>query len=193
MHTKRGMCFDCDKPSPAYMVRHEVWAQAFPDYKETKLQIRKMIGAPIPEADQWKMCLLLCFSCLEHRLGRYLQPKDFDLRLSINAGIRLGMTFAIRREGPSRPMKINALVDGYRTGQMSEGELYGWLVEYLLIQPSEVGSVLTALDVGVREGLLVFLQHLKDGVRLYHHEVVLQPSQELIDRIKAYGATAAKL
>lgn len=68
-------CADCRGPNSDYMVRSEVWVQAWQDSHS-------------PEESTTATGLLLCLSCLERRAGRELLPEDFDLTLPINRGLR---------------------------------------------------------------------------------------------------------
>ena len=89
-------CFDCGGPSHEYMVDADVWLQAWPDYpefrREMALKYKKL--PEDPQRTNRLHHLLLCFPCLEKRLGRELVPADFDLALPANAGIAKGMTMA---------------------------------------------------------------------------------------------------
>lgn len=88
---KPWRCFDCGSPVGEYIVRDAVWVEAWPDYPEFKREMmRKYKGTP----DDRLRHLLLCLGCLEKRLERLLVPEDFDLDLSVNAGIRLGLRMA---------------------------------------------------------------------------------------------------
>lgn len=71
------------------MVQNDVWFMAWPDYAEQKREVVRIHGRGTPLSH-----LVLCFGCLEKRLGRLLVPSDFDLRVSINRGIALGLRMA---------------------------------------------------------------------------------------------------
>lgn len=83
-------CEDCAILPEHYMVRNEVWALAWPDYEEERMRRRR----------QWRhdgtgsFFCLLCFACLEKRLGRKLTANDFNLELPINKPIAFGMRLA---------------------------------------------------------------------------------------------------
>jgi hypothetical protein len=79
-------CNDCGKLNDSYMVRNDVWRAAWPDYSHRKAEALRLY--PKPDV---RRHLLLCFRCLEKRLGRTLFPQDFDLTLPINSGICLGL------------------------------------------------------------------------------------------------------
>jgi hypothetical protein len=87
-------CRDCNAPSQSYMVRDEIWLAAWPTYNAER---RALIRAHKTTNDPChQTMLLLCFSCLDKRLGRPLRPDDFKLSLSVNAGIVLGMRMSAR-------------------------------------------------------------------------------------------------
>jgi len=73
-------CFDCNEENPHYMTSHEVWRQAFPNYREIKRQAMQ------DHPDSALKFILLCLSCLEKRLGRRLTREDFA-NVPINAGV----------------------------------------------------------------------------------------------------------
>lgn len=81
-------CFDCDAFVDNYTVAPEVWLEAWPTYKEDKREAMRLHrNTPL-------MWLLLCFDCLEKRLGRPLKIEDFDLTIGSNQGIALGVRMA---------------------------------------------------------------------------------------------------
>jgi hypothetical protein len=92
-------CYDCDKASPQYMVKDEVWSSAWPRYREMKAALSKKYPRTLPSEERVKGLLTLCLYCLEQRLGRPLKADDFDLELPINHTIALGMRIE-RRQWP---------------------------------------------------------------------------------------------
>lgn len=76
------ICHDCESDADNYMVKDLVWRRAFPDYKKVRFQLK--VEGKDPR-------ILLCFDCLEKRLGRLLTAEDFDLSVPVNAGIALGI------------------------------------------------------------------------------------------------------
>lgn len=93
-------CFDCPTLYPAYMVRDNVWLQAWPEYPKLRGAGRWRCGMGMTPRRRF---LGLCFTCLERRLGRPLAPVDFNLDLVINAGVKLGL----------RMRSSQAAVEGY--------------------------------------------------------------------------------
>jgi len=86
-----GECYDCRNQAVWYMVRNEVWGEAWPDYLKLRTQLRlQNQGKPVH--------LLLCFKCLSKRLGRELTIDDFDLNIVSNHGILLGFELGIQYE-----------------------------------------------------------------------------------------------
>jgi len=111
-------CFDCGQIADGYMVHRYVWNVAWPDYiertRERTQKFRKWKAEFEVENEQpplklhikqwreknWKH-LVLCFGCLETRLGRNLTIDDFT-EVNSNRGIRLGLVIAQRQhESPS--------------------------------------------------------------------------------------------
>lgn len=102
---KRWCCVDCGGYGGDYMVRHEVWLAAWPDYEEVRAKLAPELRARVERLDQnavrrapdgetpkshGRGYLLLCCDCLEKRLGRELTIADFDLRIPVNTGIAFG-------------------------------------------------------------------------------------------------------
>lgn len=85
---KQFNCWDCKLVHDSFMVKNEIWRQAFPDYVEQKRKLKEKHGLERP----FLVTIHLCFRCLEKRLRRKLVPEDFNLLLPINHGIALGMT-----------------------------------------------------------------------------------------------------
>lgn len=85
------ICRDCKDYSTPYMVRDEVWNEAWPEYRELRQVLREKHRNTWSEG---KSHVYLCLPCLEKRLGRTLMPADFDLELPINAAIRQGLWMA---------------------------------------------------------------------------------------------------
>jgi hypothetical protein len=81
-------CHDCKNHFSDYTVREEVWAQAWPEYKQMKAELSKKYKGT---NEFFRAHLFLCFACLERRLGRVLTPADFDLSIPTNQGIALGL------------------------------------------------------------------------------------------------------
>ena len=70
-------CMDCGKPTiDEYMLKHEVW--------------RSVVHTPG----------ILCFYCIQKRLGRSLVIEDFMPNLPINRGIFLGYLIGITPINP---------------------------------------------------------------------------------------------
>lgn len=66
-------CHDCGGANPQdYAVKREVWNEAWPDYRKQVSLALNEYGRDHPGRHQ-----LLCFSCIEKRLGRALVPGDF--------------------------------------------------------------------------------------------------------------------
>lgn len=78
-----GDCHDCGGYAQ-YMVRGEIWGQAFPDYAQVRVQL-------IERLDRRFKGLDLCFSCLAIRLGRVLTIEDFDLTIPVNSAVVFGI------------------------------------------------------------------------------------------------------
>jgi hypothetical protein len=91
------------------MVHKHVWDAAWPEYaqlrsvltKETRRRIdpKGTLATTNPREFKRRMreehaCLLLCFNCLEIRLGRRLMIEDFT-PAPVNRAVRLG--YAMRR------------------------------------------------------------------------------------------------
>lgn len=99
-------CYDCDQHGGDYMVHTGVWLQAMPDYPERKRILVQRHPGNVPERH-----ILLCFACLEARLGRPLTVDDFKLSIPINHGILLGLRLgrhvgfggALKNEGEFTP------------------------------------------------------------------------------------------
>jgi len=66
---------------------HKRISVSFPNYREVKSKLPIAPGFNKPH-------VLLCFDCLEKRLGRNLRKNDFDLEIPVNAGIKLGIRFS---------------------------------------------------------------------------------------------------
>jgi len=73
-------CRDCNRLADHYMVHDDVWHQAFPD----ATILRQATG-------------VLCFECLEVRLGRKLRLKDFQHKNPMNRSIFLGAQMAAEK------------------------------------------------------------------------------------------------
>ena len=67
-------CFACGRNCTIHRLKDEVWAQACPDYLALKAQLRDMYKGT--EYDDYR-AYLLCFRCIEARLGRLLTRADF--------------------------------------------------------------------------------------------------------------------
>lgn len=94
------ICHDCKGHNDEYMVRPEVWAQAWPTYQHDK----KILLAKVRDGklQQWAAFLLLCLDCLERRLGRPLSEADFDFGIVINRPLALGFAIGLRRAQMNR-------------------------------------------------------------------------------------------
>jgi len=96
-------CHDCSAMSEDYMVTKAVWDEAWPEYRKLR---PKLHAEARQKADpdgmrkydpegfkkrlrEHEVFLLLCFCCLEKRLGRNLQSTDFT-DVPINRPIFLG-------------------------------------------------------------------------------------------------------
>lgn len=93
-NTKRkiGECYDCGFSHDWYMLKDEVWLQAWPEgYKELRTKLTL-------ENQGRRVFVGLCYECLEKRLGRMLTIDDFDLGIPINSGIRMGFKLGLRDE-----------------------------------------------------------------------------------------------
>jgi len=93
-NTKRkiGECYDCGFDHDWYMVKNEVWLQAWPeDYPKLRTRL-------ILENQGRRVFVSLCYECLEKRLGRVLTIDDFDLGIPINSGVRMGFKLGLRDE-----------------------------------------------------------------------------------------------
>lgn len=118
----RIWCYDCKGYAEFYMVKRHVWLQAWPDYEELRADIleRRKACLKNPElAAPVHRFLLLCFSCLEKRLGREMVADDFDLDLCVNEPIRLGIRIGIRIADASvnaEPIGIMVRVDDSDAG-----------------------------------------------------------------------------
>ena len=78
--TKGFYCHNCEGQGDHYWVHDDVWLAAWPAYAAAKKELRR--------------CLVLCFGCLEKRLGRLLVAEDFDHSRPINRPIILGLRMA---------------------------------------------------------------------------------------------------
>ena len=67
-------CFACGRNCTIHRLKDEVWAQVCPDYLTLKAQLRDMYKGT--EYDDYR-AYLLCFRCIEARLGRLLTCADF--------------------------------------------------------------------------------------------------------------------
>jgi hypothetical protein len=118
----RMACYDCKRGSEFYMVRRETWVRAWPEYDSLRREIlakrRELLRDP-DRAFPVSKFLLLCFDCLERRLGRPLTVDDFDLDLIVNEPIRLGMRLgasSARARVDSGPHPVAESVEGSGTG-----------------------------------------------------------------------------
>lgn len=102
------------------MVHNPVWKSAWPEGQPHKLVLRRHANMLFPDAPRTRhpdkhgrqhvlVHVLLCFGCLEERIGRALELDDFQLvnrdgtrPLPINAGILLGYRMATRAIEQSR-------------------------------------------------------------------------------------------
>lgn len=75
-------CYDCGAHMSFYALHNRIWAQAIPNYKQLKQDLK----TAYPH-DARKHLINLCFPCLEIRLGRPLTPDDFDLPVPVNHAI----------------------------------------------------------------------------------------------------------
>lgn len=67
-------CFMCGRNCTIHRLKDEVWAQACPDYLALKAKLRELYkGTEFFEYTAY----LLCFRCVEARLGRPLTRADF--------------------------------------------------------------------------------------------------------------------
>ena len=104
-------CHDCGCWSDDYMVHDEVWLEAWPGYRKARSALHREARAEAdpegtlrksdPEAyrvelRKHQVFLVLCFNCLEERLGRGLRLEDFKERAPINRGIFLGAALRVR-------------------------------------------------------------------------------------------------
>ena len=86
MDVEDSGCFDCHKVECTYMLKDEVWAEAWPTYakdqEEREFEIRSTHRSGAPDEMLWRLethgRLFLCFACLETRLGRALVLEDFS-------------------------------------------------------------------------------------------------------------------
>lgn len=79
------LCYDCRRDCGSYMVHDEVWDRAWPGYH----QLRRELRAKYPVSKYGFWGLVLCFKCLERRLGRPLVLGDFT-KAVINQPIVFG-------------------------------------------------------------------------------------------------------
>jgi hypothetical protein len=86
-------CRDCGGVNDDYTVLNAVWEEAWPGCFEEQ-RLARLAGT--------KVRCLLCFRCLEARLGRPLAPSDFSLAMPINRGIAIGIAMARRSALPPR-------------------------------------------------------------------------------------------
>jgi hypothetical protein len=92
-HTKAFHCWDCDKDATGYMLKDDLWHQAWPTYDNDRKEAAAQYGKDESGKRNPMACLCLCFGCLEKRLGRRLTPLDFNFKSKLNEGILLGMRF----------------------------------------------------------------------------------------------------
>ena len=96
----RWHCHDCKGGNHDYMVKKEVWLQAWPTYhEEHKALLAEIRQARKEGRTNGRGHLLLCFNCLKKRLGRPLTVDDFDLDIIINDGIKLGVKLGLQAAG----------------------------------------------------------------------------------------------
>lgn len=96
---KNHRCYDCRGWDSCYMVHDEVWAKAWPDYREVRKALVQQYGSPpVNGLRKDRIFLCLCFGCLEKRLGRPLELGDFK-RAPINEPIFFGYRMRERQIG----------------------------------------------------------------------------------------------
>lgn len=112
----RYRCFDCGNNAPVYMAHDHVWKTAWPDELEYRKQFRVELSLD-PTAERNSkgrpvFALLLCFSCLERRLGRPLTIEDFRQNkrdgtepLPANAEVFFGYQLGLKTAANSRDKK----------------------------------------------------------------------------------------
>jgi hypothetical protein len=69
-------CLDCARTCTIHRLKDEVWLAACPNYHELKRTLIEMYAKDSRFADY--RVVLLCFRCVEHRLGRLLTRADFS-------------------------------------------------------------------------------------------------------------------
>lgn len=80
-------CYDCGEDAdPSYMVKHEVWKEAFPEYETVKREANKTKGASV----------YLCLSCLSKRLRRAITLDDLT-DVPLNATYFIGADMGLRK------------------------------------------------------------------------------------------------
>jgi hypothetical protein len=88
-------CYDCSSPVYIdYMVKDSVWRDAWPTYVQDRSELVKKYEGTV---ESFRAHLILCYGCLERRLGRHLNPVDFDFSLPIKESIALGMSMVTRQ------------------------------------------------------------------------------------------------
>lgn len=69
-------CLDCARTCTIHRLKDEVWLAACPDYRELKRMLIEMYAKDSRFEDY--RVVLLCFRCVERRLGRLLTRADFS-------------------------------------------------------------------------------------------------------------------
>ena len=88
-------CWDCKGWSHAYMVHDEIWLKAWPDYPTMRLFLKSVLCTKSHGREAGgEMRLVLCFECLEKRLGRKLRIVDLT-DYPINNLLKKGAAMAL--------------------------------------------------------------------------------------------------
>lgn len=69
-------CLDCGRTCTIHRLKDEVWLAACPNYRELKRTLIEMYAEDSRFADY--RVVLLCFRCVERRIGRLLTQADFS-------------------------------------------------------------------------------------------------------------------
>jgi len=82
--------------------------------------------------------------------------------------------------------EILKYIDGHREGMLTDGELFGFLVEVLNVRPWQLAYALNSIaNLTLRERFEEWLDHLNPETEMLFHGEIIKPSASLLNVLAA--------